>query len=109
MTRSSRRNLLLAVKISQDTSCCKSSLLATTYINVRQVCIQISFRRLRDSETTSDTLIVWTEPDGTDYALSFQEVEGCSDVWDYIVDVQRAINGEPERGALSNLMSIICS
>ena len=28
-----------------------------------------------------DTLIVWTEPDRTDLALSFQEAAGCSDVW----------------------------
>ena len=28
-----------------------------------------------------DTLIVWTETDSTDLALSFQEAAGCSDVW----------------------------
>lgn len=28
-----------------------------------------------------DTLIVWTEPNGTDMALSFQESEGCTTVW----------------------------
>lgn len=36
-----------------------------------------------------DTLIVWTEPDGTDYALSFQDIEGCGEVWEFIGDVQR--------------------
>ncbi|KZT62763.1 DUF625-domain-containing protein [Calocera cornea HHB12733] len=34
------------------------------------------------------TLITWTEPDGQDYALSFQDSEGCADVWDFILDVQ---------------------
>lgn len=29
-----------------------------------------------------DTLVVWTEPDGTDMALSFQEADGCHEVWE---------------------------
>ena len=37
----------------------------------------------------ADTLIVWTEPDGVDYALSFQEPEGCAEVWNFIQEVQR--------------------
>jgi hypothetical protein len=36
-----------------------------------------------------ETLIVWTEPDGVDYALSFQEAEGCSEVWNFIAEVQQ--------------------
>ncbi len=28
-----------------------------------------------------DTLIVWTESNGTDMALSFQEAEGCAAIW----------------------------
>jgi protein phosphatase-4 regulatory subunit 3 len=28
-----------------------------------------------------DTLIVWTEPNQTDMALSFQEAEGCAVIW----------------------------
>lgn len=43
-----------------------------------------------------DTLIVWTEPDGTDFALSFQDAEGCSEVWDFIMEVQKHLQG---RGA----------
>lgn len=35
-----------------------------------------------------DTLVVWTEPDGTDLALSFQEPEGCNEVWDFLTEVQ---------------------
>jgi protein phosphatase-4 regulatory subunit 3 len=41
-----------------------------------------------------DTLIVWTEPDGTDYALSFQDVEGCAEIWDFIIEVQRHFRGK---------------
>ncbi|KAF5387750.1 hypothetical protein D9615_000680 [Tricholomella constricta] len=39
-----------------------------------------------------DTLIVWTEPDGVDYALSFQDPDGCAEVWNFICDVQRHMN-----------------
>jgi protein phosphatase 4 regulatory subunit 3 len=28
-----------------------------------------------------DTLIVWTEANGTDMALSFQEADGCAVIW----------------------------
>jgi hypothetical protein len=28
-----------------------------------------------------ETLIVWTEQNGTDMALSFQEAEGCAVIW----------------------------
>ncbi|KAK9356176.1 component of IIS longevity pathway SMK-1-domain-containing protein [Lipomyces doorenjongii] len=36
-----------------------------------------------------DTLIVWTDPDETDLALSFQEGEGCAAIWDFITEVQK--------------------
>ena len=39
-----------------------------------------------------DTLIVWTEPDGLDYALSFQDPDGCLEVWNFILEVQRYLN-----------------
>ncbi|OJD36122.1 uncharacterized protein BKCO1_1300057 [Diplodia corticola] len=35
-----------------------------------------------------DTLIVWTEPNGTDMALSFQEAEGCGQIWDFVSEVK---------------------
>lgn len=46
-----------------------------------------------------ETLIVWTEPDGVDYALSFQEAEGCAEVWNFIAEVQQHMKatGEQER------------
>lgn len=37
----------------------------------------------------ADTLVVWTEPDGTDMALSFQEADGCNEVWDFLTEVQK--------------------
>ncbi|EGF82434.1 hypothetical protein BATDEDRAFT_34430 [Batrachochytrium dendrobatidis JAM81] len=35
-----------------------------------------------------DTLIVWSEPNVGDLALSFQEIVGCSEMWDHIFDIQ---------------------
>ncbi|KAI9852579.1 MAG: Platinum sensitivity protein [Thelocarpon superellum] len=35
-----------------------------------------------------DTLIVWTEANGTDMALSFQEAEGCTAIWEFVSHVQ---------------------
>lgn len=37
---------------------------------------------------------MWTEPDGTDFALSFQDMEGCSEIWDFVVEVQRHFRGK---------------
>ncbi|KAK9761065.1 Platinum sensitivity protein, partial [Basidiobolus ranarum] len=42
-----------------------------------------------------ETLIVWTEPDGRDLALSFQEAEGCAEVWDMIMDMQKRLPDLP--------------
>ncbi|EFR04344.1 hypothetical protein MGYG_07353 [Nannizzia gypsea CBS 118893] len=36
-----------------------------------------------------ETLIVWTEQNGTDMALSFQEAEGCGVIWDFVRHVQQ--------------------
>ncbi|KAJ4368933.1 Platinum sensitivity protein [Neocucurbitaria cava] len=33
-----------------------------------------------------ETLIVWTQPDGHDMALSFQEPEGCDYIWCFILE-----------------------
>jgi len=34
-----------------------------------------------------ETLIVWSEGDNCDYALSFQEKKGCDEVWEKICQV----------------------
>ena len=44
--------------------------------------------------STTETLIVWTEPDGTDFALSFQDLDGCGEIWDFIQEVQRHLKGK---------------
>ncbi|KKK25454.1 hypothetical protein ARAM_006344 [Aspergillus rambellii] len=36
-----------------------------------------------------ETLIVWTEPNQTDMALSFQEAEGCAVIWNFVNAVQQ--------------------
>jgi protein phosphatase-4 regulatory subunit 3 len=46
-----------------------------------------------------DTLIVWTEADGTDLALSFANVQGCTQVWNFIQTVRQAMF---EVGSLSS-------
>lgn len=34
-----------------------------------------------DYQRQNDTLILWTEPDGRDMALSFQSPLGCQETW----------------------------
>lgn len=56
-------------------------------MDIRSSRVRISrfagWRMLRMFSLTmgTDTLIVWTEPNGTDMALSFQEAEGCGAIW----------------------------
>lgn len=45
-----------------------------------------------------DTLIVWTEQNGTDMALSFQEPEGCASIWDFVNDVQLRLQQAQDDG-----------
>ncbi|KAI2092610.1 Platinum sensitivity protein [Ophidiomyces ophidiicola] len=40
-----------------------------------------------------ETLIVWTEPNGTDMALSFQEADGCAVIWEFVRHVQQHFMG----------------
>ncbi|EME45032.1 hypothetical protein DOTSEDRAFT_70917 [Dothistroma septosporum NZE10] len=35
-----------------------------------------------------ETLIVWTETTGVDMALSFQEADGCTRIWEFVSDIQ---------------------
>ncbi|KIV88156.1 hypothetical protein PV10_09080 [Exophiala mesophila] len=54
-----------------------------------------------------DTLIVWTETNGIDMALSFQEAEGCAAIWDFVNQVQQQLLSLPDDGlsddALENI------
>ncbi|KAF9894073.1 Platinum sensitivity protein [Aspergillus nanangensis] len=38
-----------------------------------------------------ETLIVWTETNGTDMALSFQEADGCAVIWNFVSHVQQQL------------------
>ncbi|MCJ1473946.1 Platinum sensitivity protein [Lambiella insularis] len=38
-----------------------------------------------------DTLIIWTEFNGPDMALSFQEAEGCAAIWEFVSQVQQRL------------------
>ena len=41
-----------------------------------------------------ETLIVWTEPDGTELALSFQDINGCNEIWDSIQEAQKRMRAD---------------
>lgn len=45
-----------------------------------------------------ETLIVWSESDTCDLALSFQEKTGCEEIWAKICEVQGRDPGDPDAG-----------
>ncbi|KAK3107988.1 Platinum sensitivity protein, partial [Teratosphaeriaceae sp. CCFEE 6253] len=49
-----------------------------------------------------DTLIVWTEQNGVDMALSFQEAEGCAAIWEFVSEVQQRLTALGPDDALSD-------
>lgn len=49
-----------------------------------------------------ETLIVWTEGNGVDMALSFQESEGCAAIWEFVSDIQSRL--VPEDGISDDLL-----
>ncbi|EME85172.1 uncharacterized protein MYCFIDRAFT_153248 [Pseudocercospora fijiensis CIRAD86] len=49
-----------------------------------------------------ETLIVWTESNGVDMALSFQEAEGCATIWEFVSDIQSRL--VPEDGISDDLL-----
>ncbi|KAH7110586.1 component of IIS longevity pathway SMK-1-domain-containing protein [Dendryphion nanum] len=49
-----------------------------------------------------DTLIVWTEQNGTDMALSFQEPEGCAAIWDFVNEMQSRLQALAQDDGLSD-------
>ena len=49
-----------------------------------------------------ETLIVWTENNGTDMALSFQEADGCAHVWQFVREIQARL--VPEDGLSDDLL-----
>jgi len=52
-----------------------------------------------------DTLIVWTESNGVDMALSFQEAEGCAGIWEFVSEVQTRLAAlAPDDGLSDDLI-----
>lgn len=49
---------------------------------------------------------MWTEPDGVDYALSFQDPDGCAEVWNFIQEVQRHMSIPGELFSTSDVFAI---
>lgn len=72
----------------------EAALIARAESDYKNVILQTTIRPQDVYQRQQDTLIVWTEPNGVDYALSFQDPEGCSEVWAFIMDVQPHIRGE---------------
>jgi protein phosphatase 4 regulatory subunit 3 len=78
-------------QFQEDTN--EALLIARAETNYGDVILSTAIRSNDVYQRQQDTLIVWTEPDGVDYALSFQDPEGCLEVWNFILDVQRHMNG----------------
>ncbi|KAH8096612.1 component of IIS longevity pathway SMK-1-domain-containing protein [Cristinia sonorae] len=80
-------------------------LIARSETNYDQIILTTSIKPTDVYQRQQDTLIVWTEPDGVDYALSFQDPDGCAEVWNFIQEVQRhmalpdpALSSSPQPG-----------
>ncbi|KZT29424.1 DUF625-domain-containing protein [Neolentinus lepideus HHB14362 ss-1] len=67
-------------------------LIARAEVDPQTVILQTTIRASDVYQRQQETLIVWTEPDGIDYALSFQDPDGCLEVWNFIVTRQREMN-----------------
>ncbi|KIJ69852.1 hypothetical protein HYDPIDRAFT_104481 [Hydnomerulius pinastri MD-312] len=77
-------------------------LIARSEADFEKIILQTAIRSNDVYQRQQESLIVWTEPDGADYALSFQDAEGCAEVWNFIIEVQRHLNsGEQGIGSSS--------
>ncbi|KAH7931318.1 DUF625-domain-containing protein [Leucogyrophana mollusca] len=77
-------------------------LIARAEANYTNIILSTAIRSNDVYQRQQDTLIVWTEPDGVDYALSFQDPEGCAEVWNFIIEVQRHMNSGDEHAAIGS-------
>ncbi|KAJ6561475.1 component of IIS longevity pathway SMK-1-domain-containing protein [Mycena vulgaris] len=80
----------------------QAHLIARSERNYSDIILSTPIRSTDVYQRQQETLIVWTEPNGADYALSFQDPEGCSEVWNFIVDVQNHINVSDEQTLVSS-------
>ncbi|KAL4076285.1 component of IIS longevity pathway SMK-1-domain-containing protein [Scleroderma citrinum] len=71
-------------------------LIARSEADLDRIILSTAIRSNDVYQRQQDSLIVWTEPDGADYALSFQDAEGCAEVWNFIIEVQRHLNAEDQ-------------
>lgn len=55
----------------------------------QEVILESTLKGVIQYQRQQDTLIVWTDSCGKDLALSFQETDGCIDLCEFIVRVQR--------------------
>ncbi|KAJ7506513.1 component of IIS longevity pathway SMK-1-domain-containing protein, partial [Mycena galericulata] len=77
-------------------------LIARSERNYADVILSTPIRSTDVYQRQQETLIVWTEPNGADYALSFQDPEGCSEVWNFIVEVQQHLTVTDEQTLISS-------
>ncbi|KAJ3985763.1 component of IIS longevity pathway SMK-1-domain-containing protein [Lentinula detonsa] len=84
---------------SEDGS--EALLTARSEKNMEDIILSTTIRTTDVYQRQQETLIVWTEPDGVDYALSFQDSEGCAEVWSFIVDIQRHMSAAEEHGSIT--------
>ncbi|KAJ6458623.1 component of IIS longevity pathway SMK-1-domain-containing protein [Mycena vitilis] len=77
-------------------------LIARSERNYSDIILSTPIRSTDVYQRQQETLIVWTEPNGADYALSFQDPEGCSEVWNFIVEVQQHITNSDEPALISS-------
>ncbi|ODQ45076.1 hypothetical protein PICMEDRAFT_165888 [Pichia membranifaciens NRRL Y-2026] len=54
----------------------------------KDVLLNSPIRGSTQYQRQQDTLIVWTNEDGTDYALSFQETDGCLQLCEFLIEIQ---------------------
>ncbi|QPG76161.1 hypothetical protein FOA43_003547 [Brettanomyces nanus] len=57
--------------------------------NSSEILLKASIEGSMQYQRQQDTLIVWTDLEGNDYALSFQEPEGCLALCKFLIDLQR--------------------
>ncbi|KAF9478406.1 DUF625-domain-containing protein [Pholiota conissans] len=87
-------------QFSEETN--EALLIARSERNYNEIILSTAIRSNDVYQRQQDTLIVWTEPDGVDYALSFQDPDGCMEVWNFIIEVQRHMNSSEDQTAVSS-------
>ncbi|KAK7054066.1 SMK-1 domain-containing protein [Favolaschia claudopus] len=80
----------------------QAHLIARSERSYSEIILSTPIRSTDVYQRQQDTLIVWTEPNGADYALSFQDPEGCSEVWNFICEVQQHITTSEEHTLVSS-------